>query len=91
MFYTCAFFGFLHKFKYSLKHPYGMFSSSTAVLTEDTNRGEGNAVPMRHSGFGGLEVACWPLVPKFAGSNPAEAVGFFRTKKSSARLPSQGK
>jgi hypothetical protein len=22
-------------------------------------------------------VACWPLVPKFAGSNPAEAVGFF--------------
>jgi len=27
-------------------------------------------------GFGGLGVACWPLVPKFAGSNPAEAVGF---------------
>ena len=27
------------------------------------------------SGFGGLGVACWPLVPKFAGSNPAEAVG----------------
>jgi len=25
-------------------------------------------------GFGGLEVACWRLVPKFAGSNPAEAV-----------------
>jgi hypothetical protein len=21
-------------------------------------------------------LACWPLVPKFAGSNPAEAVGF---------------
>ena len=33
------------------------------------------------SGFGGLEVACWPLVPKFAGSNPAESVGFFRAKK----------
>ena len=30
--------------------------------------------------FDGLEVACWPLVPKFAGSNPAEAVGFFRAK-----------
>ena len=43
------------------------------------------------SGFGGLEVACWPLVPKFAGSNTAEAVGFFRAKKSSARLPSEGK
>ena len=34
------------------------------------------------SGFGGLEVACWPLVPKSAGSNPAEA---------SARLPSERK
>ena len=43
------------------------------------------------SGFGGLEVACWPLILKFAGSNPAEAVGFFRAKKSSARLPSEGK
>jgi hypothetical protein len=32
-----------------------------------------------------------PLVPKFAGLNPAEAVGFFRAKKSSARLPSEGK
>ena len=31
-------------------------------------------------GFGGLEVACWPLVPKFAGSNLPEAVGFFRAK-----------
>ena len=28
------------------------------------------------NGFGGLGVACWPLVPKFTGSNPAEAVGF---------------
>ena len=44
------------------------------------------------SGFVGLGVACWPLVPKFAGSNPAEAVGFLRgEKKSSARLPSEGK
>jgi len=43
------------------------------------------------SGFGGLGVACWPLVPKFADSNPAEAVGFLRAKKSSARLPSEGK
>jgi hypothetical protein len=43
------------------------------------------------SGFGGLGVACWPLVPKFAGSNLAEAVGFLGAKKSSARLPSEGK
>jgi hypothetical protein len=42
-------------------------------------------------GFGGLGVACWPLVPKFAGSNPAEAVGFLRAKKSSSHLPSEGK
>jgi len=34
------------------------------------------------SGFGSLEVACWPLVPKFAGSHPAKAVGFFRAKKN---------
>ena len=33
------------------------------------------------SGFGGLEVACWPLVPKFPGSNPAEAFGFLRVNK----------
>jgi hypothetical protein len=25
-------------------------------------------------------LACWPLVPEFAGSNPAEAVGFFSCK-----------
>jgi hypothetical protein len=36
-------------------------------------------------------LACWPLVPKFAGSNPTEAVGFLRAEKSSARLPSEGK
>jgi len=41
--------------------------------------------------FGGLGVACWPLVPKFAGSNPAGAVGFLRAKKPSARLLSEGK
>ena len=46
---------------------------------------------VRTYGFGGLGVACWLLVPKFAGSNPAEAFGFFRAKKSSARLRSEGK
>jgi hypothetical protein len=29
-------------------------------------------------------------VPKFTVSNPAKAVGFFRVKKSSARLPRRG-
>jgi hypothetical protein len=32
--------------------------------------------------FDGLEVTCWPLVPKFAGSHPAEAVGFLGQKIS---------
>ena len=51
-----------------------------------------NGYKRDQSGFGGLEVTCWPLVSKFAGSKPAEAVGFFRAKKkSSARLPSEGK
>ena len=35
-------------------------------------------------------VACWLLVPKFASSNPAEAVGFFRTKKI-LNTPSSGR
>jgi len=40
-------------------------------------------------GFGGLEVACWPLVPKFEGSHPAEAVGVLGRKNPliSAKLP----
>jgi hypothetical protein len=33
------------------------------------------------SDFGGLEVACWPLEPKFAGSNPTESVDFSGEKK----------
>jgi hypothetical protein len=32
------------------------------------------------SGFSGLEVACWPLVPKFEGSHSAKAVGFLGRK-----------
>ena len=31
-------------------------------------------------GTQGLEVACWPLVPKVAGSHHAEAVGFLGRK-----------
>ena len=39
-------------------------------------------VSLLNSGFGGLEVTCWPLVPKFTGSNPAEALGFLRVNKN---------
>jgi len=34
----------------------------------------------KQRGLSGLDVACWPLVPKFAGSNPAEVVGFLGQK-----------
>jgi hypothetical protein len=34
-------------------------------------------------------LECWPLVPKFAGSNPAKAVGFFGRKKIHS-MPSFG-
>jgi len=42
-----------------------------------------STIPPLLSGFGGLDVAYWLLVPKFAVSHPAEAVGFwnFRAKK----------
>ena len=51
---------------------------------------QGQAV---YGGYSKLAAASvvWPLVPKFAGSNPAVAVGVFRAKKSSTRLPSEGK
>jgi len=30
---------------------------------------------LKFSGFGGLDVAYWPLVPKFAGTHPTKAFG----------------
>jgi hypothetical protein len=39
-------------------------------------------VTVWESGFDGLEVACWSLVPKFAGLYPAEAVGFLGRNNS---------
>jgi hypothetical protein len=33
---------------------------------------------------------CWPLVPKFAGSNPAEAVGFLRVNKNPQHVGGHG-
>ena len=50
--------------------------SSTRV-TVRMNRPPATSLPR---GFGGLEVACWPLVHKFAGSHPAEPVGFLGRK-----------
>ena len=66
---------------------------SDVITTNKGERGQRNYYLhiSPYSGFGGLGVASWPLVPKIAGSNPAEAVGFLGRKKSSARLPSKGK
>jgi hypothetical protein len=43
------------------------------------------------SGFGGLEVACWPLVPKLAAFAPGRSRRIFRAKNSSARFFSGGR
>jgi hypothetical protein len=49
-------------------------------------------VILTDSGFGDLDVACWPLVPKFASSNPTETVGFLgRTNPQHAFLRRGGK
>ena len=37
------------------------------------------------SGFGGLQVACWSLVPNLTGSNTAEAVGLFSGRKKNSQ------
>ena len=38
-------------------------------------------INLQHSGFGGLGVACWPLVPKFAGSKPGRSRRIFKGEK----------
>ena len=35
-------------------------------------------------------VACWPLVPKLAGSNPAKAVGFLKVNKNPQHVEGHG-
>ena len=58
---------------------------SATSLMEECAQGTGmrinfEAYVQQLSGFGGLGLVCWPLVPKFAGSNPAEAIGFLGQK-----------
>jgi ABC-type uncharacterized transport system permease subunit len=43
------------------------------------------------SGFGGQGVSMLASGTQVRGFRPAEAVGFLRAEKSSARLPSEGK
>ena len=47
-------------------------------------------LPNMSSGFGGLDAACWHLVPKFAVSNLAEAVGFLRVNKNPQHVGRHG-
>ena len=54
-------------------------SLTSTVLFEMVDR---HHFLMVGSGFGGAEVACWPLIPNFEGSNPAEAVGFLKGDKN---------
>jgi hypothetical protein len=72
-----------------LSHVIGPNVASTSWFDKSPVASNYYAAKDTQSGFGGLGVACWPLVPKFAGSNPAESVGFLMAKKSSARLPSE--
>ena len=46
-------------------------------ISKDSLSSDDLVATYKYSGFGGLEVACWPLVPKFA-----EAVGFLRVNKN---------
>ena len=55
-------------------------SSGTALHAGRLGSSSKNDIYNKKSGFGGLEVACWPLVPKFAGSHTAEAFGFLGRK-----------
>jgi len=43
------------------------------------------------SGFGGLEVSVWAFGTRVRGFKPDRSRRIFRAKKSSARLPSEGK
>jgi hypothetical protein len=78
---------------FSRKTEGNIFLPVDVIEDSDTSaqHGDEKRITDHSGGFGGLQNARWPLVPKFAGSNPAENVGYFRAKKSPARLPSEGK
>jgi len=56
------------------------YHSSNAYIIYPTRTVGFYLVNPQPSCFGGLEVACWPLVPKFTGLHPAEAVEFLGQK-----------
>jgi hypothetical protein len=78
---------FLSDFNETWIYPYRFSKKKSSNINFHENPSSGSrSVPcgqmtdmtkLMVSGFGGLEVACWPLEPKVAGSNTAKAVGFF--------------
>jgi hypothetical protein len=63
---------------------------NTTNVATDNYGGRGLSPPAessRPSGFGGLEVACSPLVPKLAGFKPGRSRRIFQGETSSARVP----
>jgi hypothetical protein len=66
-------------------------TTADTVLTQTKYNTEKFRLLVKLSGFDGLEVACWPFVPKFARFPPGRSRRIFSAKKSSARLPSEGK
>ena len=63
-------------------HPHKLIETSALCSVGVGSRRLMSPDILQPSGFGGLGGACWPLVLKFGGSNPAEAVGFFSAKKT---------
>jgi hypothetical protein len=51
------------------------------ILSRNANIAENTQAYYSANSSCGLGVACWRLEPKFLGSNPTEAVGFFRAQK----------
>jgi len=69
-----------HKFDEFLRENLAVGSQTTKQLCHFPPDKRSDSSKYMSSGFGGLEVACWPSVPKFAGSHPAEAVIFLGRK-----------
>ena len=67
---------------YNTKHTFAQERNEVAALlvSHSAHQSVHKITVTKCRGFGGLGVACCPLVPKFTGSNPAEVVGFLGRK-----------
>ena len=76
---------YLHKYRSYNKH-----ASLLSPYHCDNHQNTPVTSVLRTSGFDGLEVACWPLVPNFTGSNPAKAARFLRVNKTPQHIGGHG-